>query len=186
MFLWFFALRIWFDTKDRNTGQGWISLGISWLWVEFQAPGFRVRGWYYSKATFEEGIEERVLGQRAVWSKGHGNHPGKDKTRVVTCFFAVSVPWCFYSWEQVHGDSQRHCWWPWHLMLLVIISLCTRLWVQSGFNLLIAPGSSFLWRLIWLLSANSQMKYGMRPLWLTWRPCSKHGRMVGRGKVAIC
>ena len=58
-----------------------------------QPPGFRVRGWCYSQATFEEGIDKRVLGQRAVWSKGHGNHAGQDETRVVTSFFALSVPW---------------------------------------------------------------------------------------------
>ena len=37
---------------------------------------------------------------------GHGNHTGQDESRVITCFFALSVPWCFYTWEQVHGDSQ--------------------------------------------------------------------------------
>ena len=40
-----------------------------------------------------------------MWSKGHGNHTGQDETRVITCFFALSVPWSFYTWEQVHGDS---------------------------------------------------------------------------------
>ena len=28
-----------------------------------------------------------------MWSKGHGNHAGQDETRVVTSFFALSVPW---------------------------------------------------------------------------------------------
>ena len=180
-----FALWIWLEKKDRNTGQGWTSLGPSWLWVEFQPPGFTVRCWCYSQATFEEGIEERVFGQRAVWSKGHGNHTGQDETRVITCFFALSVPWRFYSWEQVHGDSQRHWWCPWHLMLLVITSLCKCPWVQSIFSLMIAPGSPFLGRLTWLIAANSQLKHGMRSWWLTCRPSSKHGRKVGSGRVAI-
>ena len=86
----------------------------------------------------------KSLGQRAVWSKGYGNHKGQDETRVITCFFALSVPWHFYSWEQVHGDSQRHWWCPWHLMLLVITSLWTRPWVQSIFSLVITPGSPFV------------------------------------------
>ena len=75
-----FALWIWLEKKDRNTGQGWTSLGPSWLWVQFHPPGFRVRCWCYSQATFEEGIEERIFGQRVVWSKGHGNHTGQDET----------------------------------------------------------------------------------------------------------
>ena len=41
--------------------------------------------------------KRKVLGQRAVWSKGHGIHMGQDETRVITCFFALSVPWHFYS-----------------------------------------------------------------------------------------
>jgi len=61
------------------------------LLIEFQKPGFRVRCGSYSQATFEEGIEERVFGQRAVWSKGRGNHIGQDETRFITCFFALSV-----------------------------------------------------------------------------------------------
>ena len=117
------TLWIWMEKKDRNTGQGWTSLGPSWLWVEFHPPGFKVRCWCYSQDTFEEAKEERVFGQRAVWSKGQGNHMGQDETRVITCFFAVSVPWHFYFWEQVHGDSQRHWWCPWHLMFLVITRL---------------------------------------------------------------
>ena len=49
-------------------------------------------------STFEEGIEERVFGQRAVWSKGHGNHMGQDETRVITLvsllyqFLGISTP----------------------------------------------------------------------------------------------
>ena len=126
-----FALWIWLEKKDRNTGQGRTSLGPSWLWVEFQPPGFTVRCWCNSQATFEDGIKERVFGQRAVWSKSHGNHMGQDETRVITCFFALSVPWRFYSWEQVHGDSQRHWCCPWHLMLLVITSLCKCPWSRA-------------------------------------------------------
>ena len=127
----------WLEKKDRNTGQGWTSLGPSWLWVEVQPPGFRVRCWCYSQATFEDGIEERVLGQRAVCSKCHGNHPGQDETRVITCFFALSFTWCSYSWEQVYGDSQRHWWYTLHLMLLVITSLWAHPWVQSIFSFMI-------------------------------------------------
>ena len=84
-----FALWIWLEKKDRNTGQGWTSLSPSWQWVEFQPPGFTVGCWCNSQATFEEGIEERDFGQRAVWSKGPGNHIGQDETRVITCFFAL-------------------------------------------------------------------------------------------------
>ena len=168
------------ETQDKAG-----SLGPSWLWAEFHPPGFRIRCWCYSQATFEEGIEERVFGQRAVWSKGHGNHMGQDETRVMTCFFALPVPWHFYSWEQVHGDNQRHGWCPWHLILLVITSLCTSIWVQSIFSLVIAPGSPFLGRLTRLIAANSQLKHGMRSWWLTCRPSSKHGRKVGSERVAI-
>ena len=107
----------------------------------------------------------KSFGQRAMWSKGHGNHMGQDETKVITCFFALSVPWHFFSWEQVHGDSQRHRWCPWHVMLLVITSLCKCPWVQSIFSLMIAPGSPFLGRLTWLIDANSQLKHGMR----SWR-----------------
>ena len=134
MFLRDFALWIWLEKKDRNSGQGWTSLGPSWLWVEFQPPGFTVRCLCNSQATFEEAKEERVFGQRAVWSKGHGNHTGQDKTRGIICFFTISVVWPFYFWEQAHGDCQRHWWCPWHLMLLVIISLWTDSWVQSIFS----------------------------------------------------
>ena len=147
-------------------------LTVSWV------PATRLHSqcWCNSQATFEEGIEERDFGQRAVWSKGPGNHMGQDETRVITCFFALSVPWHFYSWEQVHGDSQRHWWCPWHLMLLVITTLCTSPWVQSIFSLMITPGSPFLGRLTWLISANSQLKHGMRSWWLTCGPSSKEGR----------
>ena len=117
--------------------------------------------------------------------KGPGNHLGQDETAAIICFFVLSVPWHFYSWKQVHGDSQRHWWSPWHLMLLVITSLWTRPWVQSIFSLMIAPGSPFLGRLTWLIAANSQLKHGMRSWWLTCRPSSKHGRKVGSGRVAI-
>ena len=71
-----FALWIWLEKKDRKSGQGWTSLGPSWLWVEFQPPGFTVRCWCNSQATFEDEIEERVFGQRAMWSKSHGNYIG--------------------------------------------------------------------------------------------------------------
>ena len=172
----------WLEKKDRNTGQGWTSLGPSWLWVEVQPPGFRVRCWCYSQATFEDGIEERVLGQRAVCSKCHGNHPGQDETRVITCFFALSFTWCSYSWEQVYGDSQRHWWYTLHLMLLGITSLWTLPWVQSIFSLMIAPGSPFLCRLTWLIAANSQLKHRMRSWWLTCRPSSNmEGRLIVEG-----
>ena len=147
MFFRDLALWIWLEKKDTNSGQGWTSLGPRWLWVEFHPPGFTVRCWCNSQATFEEAKEERVLGQRAVWSKGHGIHMGQDERRGIICFFALSVPCHFYSWEQLHGDSQKHWWCPWHLMLLVITSLYTHPWVQSIFNLVIAPGSSFLRRL---------------------------------------
>ena len=85
------TLWIWLENKDRNSGQGWASLGPSWLWVEFQPRGFTVRCWYYSQATFEEAKEERIFGQSAVWLKGHGNHTGQDETRGIICFFALSV-----------------------------------------------------------------------------------------------
>ena len=157
MFFRDFALWIWLEKNDRNTRQGWISLGPSWLPVEIQPPSFRVRWLCHSQATFEERVEERVFGQRAVWSKGHGNHTGQEETRVITCFFALSFSGNFYSWEQLHGDDKRHWWCAWHLMLQVITSLCTCPWVQSRFTLVIAPGSSFLGRFIWLLPANSQL-----------------------------
>ena len=100
-----FGLLIWLEKKDINSGQGWTSLGPSWLWVEFQPPGFTVRCLCNSQATFEEAKEERVFGQRAVWSKGSGNHMGQDETRVITCFFALSVPWLFYP-DNKHMESQ--------------------------------------------------------------------------------
>ena len=66
-FLRDFVLWIWLEKKDRNSGQGWTSLGPSWLWVEFQTPGFTVRCWCNSQATFEEAKEERVFRQRVMW-----------------------------------------------------------------------------------------------------------------------
>ena len=66
--------------------------------------------------------------------KGPGNHLGQDETAAIICFFALSVPCCFYSWEQVHGDNQRHWRCPWHLMLLETTSLWTLPWVQSIFS----------------------------------------------------
>ena len=77
----------------------------------------------------------------------------------------------------------RHWWCLWHLILLVITSLCTRPWVHSRLSLVIAPGSAFLGALIWLIAANSQLKYGIRPWWLACRPSSKYGRMVGSGSI---
>ena len=120
----------------------------------------------------------KSLGQKAVWSKGSGNHTGQDETRVITCFFALSVPWLFYPWEQARGESE-HWWPPWHLMLLVITSLWTRPWIQSTFSLVVAPGSPFLGRLTWLVPANSQLKHGMR----SWRLTC--GRKIGSVRVAI-
>ena len=84
------------------------------------------------------------------------------------------------TWRQ-----SRHWWCLWHLMLLMITSLCTRPWARSWLSLVIAPGSSFLGRLIWLIAAKPQRQYAMRPWCLTCRPRSKHGRMVGSGRVAI-
>ena len=46
----------------------------------------------------------KSLGKTVVWSKGDGNHTGQDETRVISCFFALSFPWCFYSWKQVPGN----------------------------------------------------------------------------------
>ena len=181
MFLRDFALWIWLEKKDRNSGQGWASLGPSWLWVEFQPPGFIVRCWCYSQATFEEKIEKRVFGVvKGPW-ESHGARWNKSH-----CLFLYSIGSLdFYSWEQVHGGSQRRWWCPWHLMLLVITSLWTSPWVQSIFSLMITPGSPFLGRLTWLFAANSQLKHGMRSWWLTCRPSSKHGRKIGNGRVAI-
>ena len=74
MFIRDFALWIWLEKKDRNTGQGWPSLGPSWLWVEFQPRGFRVTCWCYSQAIIEEGIKsfgaERTV-VKAPW-ESHG------------------------------------------------------------------------------------------------------------------
>ena len=161
--------------NHRTTGQAWTSLSPRWLWLEFQPPSFTIRCLCYSQATWGN-KRGKSFGQRAVWSKRRGTHTGQDETRVITCFFALLVPWHFYSWEQVHGDSQRHWWCPWHLMLLVITTLCTSPWVQSIFSLMITPGSPFLGRLTWLISANSQLKHGMRSWWLTCGPSSKEGR----------
>ena len=165
-------------TRQGITGS---QLIVSWV----SATRLHSRGWCYSQATFEEAKEERVFGQRAVWSKGHGNHTGQDKTRGIICFFTISVVWPFYFWEQAHGDCQRHWWCPWHLMLLVITSLWTCPWIQSIFSLMIAPGSPFLGRLTWIIAANSQVKHRMRSWWLTCRLSSKDRRKIGIGMVAI-
>ena len=119
----------------------------------------------------------KSLGQKAVWSKGSGNHTGQDETRGIICFFTLSVRWHFYFWEQAHGDSQRHWWCPWHLMLLVITSLWTSPCVQSIFSLVITPVSPLLGKLTWLIAANSQLKHGMRSWWFT---CGSIPSMVGR------
>jgi len=79
---------------------------------------------------------------RARWNKIH------------YLFLCSISSWSFYSWEQVHGDSQRHWWCHWHQILLVISSFCTCPWVQSIFSLVIALGSPFLGRLTWLIAAN--------------------------------
>ena len=164
-------------TRQGITGS---QLIVSWV----SATRLHSRGWCYSQATFEEAKEERVFGQRAVWSKGHGNHTGQDKTRGIICFFTISVVWPFYFWEQAHGDCQRHWWCPWHLMLLVITSLWTSPCVQSIFSLVITPVSPFLGKLTWVIAANSQLKHGMRS-WLTGMPSSKHGKKISCGSVAI-
>ena len=171
--------------KGQKLRQGWGSLGPNWLWVEFQPLGFTIRCGCNSQAAFEEAKGERVFGKRVVWSKVHGIHTRHDETRVITCFFALSFTWCSYSWEQVYGDSQRHWWYTLHLMLLGITSLWTLPWVQSIFSLMIALGSPFLGRLIWLIAANSQLKHGMRSWWLTCVSSSQHGRKIGSGRVAM-
>ena len=113
-----FALWIWLDRKDRHTGQGWTSLGPRWLsWV----PSTRLHSQVLM--LFTSHLWRRIFGQRTEWSKGHGNHLGQDETAAIICSFALSAPWRFYSWEQLHGDSQRHWWCPWFLMLLVITRL---------------------------------------------------------------
>ena len=100
MFFRDFALWIWLEKNDRNTRHAWISLGPSWLPVEIQPPSFRVRWLCHSQATFEERVEERVFGQRAVWSKGHGNHTGQEETRVITCFFALLLRTITWRWSE--------------------------------------------------------------------------------------
>ena len=91
-----FALWIWLEKKNRNTGQGWTSLAPSRLWVEFHPPDLRVRCWCYAQATFEEGIEEfldreqcvqRIMG--ITWGKM------KQESLLVSLFYqflCVSTP----------------------------------------------------------------------------------------------
>ena len=74
-----FALWIWLEKKDRNIGQGWTSLGPSWLWVEFQPLGFTVSFWCNSQATFAEAKEERVLGWEQCGQRALGITRGKMK-----------------------------------------------------------------------------------------------------------
>ena len=113
--------------------------------------------------------------------ESHGTRWNKSHDFYLCSIFSLA----FLLWEQVHGDSQRHWWCPWHLMFLVITSLLTHPWVQSIFSLVISPGSPFSGRLTWLIAANSQVKHGMRSWWLTCWPSSKHGRNTGNGRVAI-
>ena len=61
-----------------------------------------------NKIAKQEGIEERVFGQRAVWSKDRGNHMGQNETRVITCFFALSVPWHCRSIHWYRGNNRIH------------------------------------------------------------------------------
>ena len=115
MFFQDFALWIWLEKKDRNTGQGWTSLGPSRLRVEFHPPGFRARCWCYSQASFQEGIEERVFGQWAMWSKGHGKHVGKMKPESLLVsllyqFLCVSTHENKYM-EIVRGIGGTPCTW---------------------------------------------------------------------------
>ena len=125
----------------------------------------------------------KSFGQRAGWSKGRGNHTGQDETRVIACFFALSVPWCFYFWIQVHGDRA----------LLVPLApdapgdnqFVVKSLIPSILSLVITPGSPFLGRLTWFIAANSQFKHGMRSWWLACGSSSKHGRKTGSGRVAI-
>ena len=119
-----------------------------------------------------------------MWSNGPGNHTGQDETRVITCFFALLVPWHFYSWEQVHGNSQRYWWCPWHLMLLVITSLWTRPWVHSIFSLVIGPASPFLlgggWHGSLMLTHNWNMGWGHSG-WPVGQVPSMEGRLAVEG-----
>ena len=86
-----FPLWIWLEKKDRNTGQGWTTLGPSWPWVEFQPPGFTVRCWCYSQAIFEEAKEERVLGREQCGQRALGITQGKMKQKSLL----VSLPYQF-------------------------------------------------------------------------------------------
>ena len=124
-----FALWIWLEKKDRNTGQGWTFLGPSWLWLEFQPPGFTVRCWSNSQATFEEAKEERVLGREQGGQRAVGITRGKMKQESLLVsllyqFLGVSIS--EYKYMEI-----EHCWCPWHLMLLVITSLWSSPWFQA-------------------------------------------------------
>ena len=85
-------------TETQNKARQ--SLGPNWLWIKFQLPVFWVRWLCHSQATFKERVEERVFGQRAVWSKGHGNHTGQEETRVITCFFALLLRTITWRWSE--------------------------------------------------------------------------------------
>ena len=71
------------------------------------------------------------------------DHTRQDGTRAFVCLLALSVPWSFHPWGQAHRDSQSHWWFPWHLMPLVITSLCTQPWAQGWLSPVKAPGSPF-------------------------------------------
>ena len=168
-----------FGEKGQKHRKWQTSLGPSWLWVQFQPPGFTVRCWCYSQATFEEGIEKRVFGQRAVWSKGQGITWGKMKQQpwfvsLLYWFLGVSTAENKYM-EIVRGIG----------VPLAPDAPGDNQIVQNIYSLVIAPGSPFLGRLTCLISANSQLKHGMSSCWLTCRPSSKHARKIGSGRVAI-
>ena len=97
-----------------------------------------------------------------MWSKGQGNHAGQDETRVILLsllyqFLGVSTPENKYMEivkalvvplePDAPGDK-----------LFVYTSLSPELIQPCD-----SPRSSFLGRLIWLIAANSQLKYGMWP-----------------------
>ena len=60
------------ESQDK-AGHLWVPADCE---LSFKPPGFTVRCWCNSQATFEDEIEERVFGQRAMWSKSHGNYIG--------------------------------------------------------------------------------------------------------------
>ena len=130
MFFRDFGLWIWLDKKDRNSGQGWTSLGPWWLIVSSSQQASQSGADVIHKPSLRKQKRKEFLGREQCAQRAMGITQGKMK-RVIICFFALSVPWCFYSWEQVHGDSQRHWWGPWHLMLLVITSLCKCPWTRA-------------------------------------------------------